>query len=195
MQPFLLAASCVCHPHKHSDAAIMLAVSVAAAKCCICAHLYLSGMEQPRGRSSWDALDHVCALLFHKWLWPPCLQLEQAPELMQLRLKKVCPGFWSPPWWKTKLWDTRRGDHLRAHHTLYLLPTPLQLEWDQMLHLFQCWKWFMLPLATVSCKLNLASSWNAQSQFACRGMCFDEECCCLWNTILRRRKEDNSPPK
>lgn len=69
---------------------------------------------------------------------------------------------------------------------------PNCLERDQTVHLFQCQKWFVLPLATFSPKLNLASSWHAQSLFACRHMYFDGKCFRIWNMILRKEKEGNS---
>lgn len=178
-----------------NTAAIMPAASLAAGKCCSTSLSYalMWGSHREGEAPGMPWMGHLsvpCPSTSDSYLsvssWNSCTDA--------IRLKKVRPGFWSPPWWQTKLWDSREGDHLHAHHTLHFLPTLLQLERNQMLHLFQCWKWFMLPWATFSPKLNLASSWHAQSQFSCRGVCFDGKCCCLWNTVLRK-KEGNSPPK
>lgn len=133
--PFLLAASCVCHPHKNSDAAI-----VAAGKCCICTWLLLSDMEQPQEkRSSWDALGWIICLC--RVLQVTLTSLSPAGMNSQtdaIQIEEGLPWLLVSPLMDDQVVDSRRGDHPHAHHTVYFLPTLLQLEQDQMLHLFQC---------------------------------------------------------
>lgn len=65
----LVGSICVCHPHKHSSAAIIPAVSVAAGNCCICAQLCLSDWSSHKEGQvpgmPWDG-SSVCALSLHK---------------------------------------------------------------------------------------------------------------------------------